>query len=117
MTEAPAPAPPRRLSVRGWVIFIVAGVAVIIAAVVGVHGLTESPIVSTDNGITTMSGTWEPYSCTASVCEGYITAGARSVFVVFPQGCAEPSRAATITVMGRQDTTLGNNSYRALACA
>ena len=117
MAEVPAPIPPRRLSARGWVIFIVAGLAVIIAAYVGVSGLLRSPIVSTTNGVTTISGTWEPYTCTAMECQGYITAGGTSVFVVFPKGCPEPTRGATISVDGRQDTTLGSSSYRANACA
>lgn len=118
MSEVPAPTPPRRLSARGWVIFVVAGIAVVVAAVYGIRGLTQSPIVSTSNGVTTITGTWEPYSCTAgSACEGYVTAGARSVFVVFPSGCAAPARASTVTLQGRQDTTLGSGAYRAAGCA
>lgn len=116
MSDVPAPVAPRRLSARGWVIFVVAAIAVVVAAFVGIRGLTQSPIISTVEGVTTISGTWEPYSCTPSVCEGYVSAGARSVFIVFPSGCAAPVRASTITVEGRKDTTLGNNAYRTTGC-
>ena len=110
--------PTRRLSARGWVIFVVAAVAVVIAAVVGIRGLLADPIESVAaNGTATLHGTWEPYTCTASSCRGYLTAGARSVFIVFPSGCAAPVRGADITVQGRRDTSLGTDSYRATACA
>ncbi|MHB8719467.1 MAG: hypothetical protein ACYDAC_11340 [Candidatus Dormibacteria bacterium] len=116
MSLAPRQPSSPRLSRRGWTTFAVAAVAVVVAAVVGVRGLLATPIVGTSNGITTISGTWEPYSCNLSRCQGYVTAGARSVFVVFPPGCPGPSRAVEVTVQGRRDATLGSNSYRAISC-
>jgi hypothetical protein len=108
----------RRISARGLVIFVVAAVAVIIAAVVGVRGLLASPIESVAaDGIATLHGTWEPYSCDAHACQGYVQAGARSVFVVLPTGCPQPHRAAEITVTGRLEASLGSGSYRATACS
>jgi hypothetical protein len=107
-----------RISRRGLVIFVVAAAAVIVAAVVGVRGLLASPIESVAaGGISTLHGTWEPYSCDAHACQGYVQAGARSVFVVLPAGCPQPQRAADITVTGRLDASLGSGSYRATACS
>ncbi|HSP65837.1 MAG TPA: hypothetical protein VLO10_06570 [Candidatus Deferrimicrobium sp.] len=120
MTATPvAPKPTiRSISRRGLVIFLVAAVAVVIAAVVGFRGLAASPIQSVGpDGTATLHGTWEPYSCDANACEGYVQAGARSVFIVLPARCAHPQRAADITVTGRLDATLGTGSYRATACA
>lgn len=109
--------PSRRLTARGWIIFAVAVVAVVAAAVVGIRGLMASPIKGTaPDGTTTLHGTWEPYTCSATACQGYITAGARSVFVVFPSGCTPPSRAADLTVAGHLDSRLGSASYRVTAC-
>lgn len=115
---ASPPRPNRRLSRRGLIIFVVAAVAVIAAAVVGIAGLTASPIesVATD-GTATLHGTWEPYSCDSRLCQGYVQAGARSVFVVLAAGCPEPERAAEVTVRGRLDTSLGPGSYRSVGCA
>jgi hypothetical protein len=108
----------RRISRRGLVIFVVAVVAVAIATVVGVRGLLSSPIQSVAaDGTATLHGTWEPYSCDAQICEGYVQAGARSVFVVLQPGCRQPQRAADITVRGRLDTSLGSGSYRAVDCS
>ena len=99
-------------------IFAVAAVAVIAAVVVGVRGLLASPIVSvTPGGVTLLRGTWEPYSCDTTLCQGYVQAGGQSVFVVLPTGCPEPPRAADISVSGRLDTSLGKGSYRASGCA
>jgi hypothetical protein len=115
--ESPERAP-RRLSRRGLVIFVLAIVAVVIATVIGVRGLLSSPIESVAaDGTTTVHGTWEPYSCDAHTCEGYVQAGARSVFVVLRPGCPQPKRAADITVRGRPDTSLGTGSYRAVDCS
>ena len=116
--HAPSARPARRLSGRGWVIFVVAAVAVVAATVVGIVGLVASPIEGlAPDGTTTLHGTWEPYTCDAQACRGYLTAGARSVFIVFPAGCPEPSRAADLTVHARRDAALGRESYRATACA
>src|SRR5487761_493740 len=92
----------RRISRRGLVIFVIAAAAVILAAIVGVRGLLASPIESVAaDGIATLHGTWEPYSCDAHAGRGYVQAGARSVFIVLPSGCPQPRRAADITVTGR----------------
>ena len=50
-------------------------------------------------------------------CQGYVQAGARSVFIVLASGCPQPQRAADITIKGRPDTSLGKGSYRATGCA
>ena len=108
----------RRVSRRGLVIFVVALAAVVIAAVVGVRGLLASPIESVAaDGTATLHGTWEPYSCDARTCQGYVQAGARSVFIVLANGCPQPQRAADITVHGRPDSALGKGAYRATGCA
>ncbi len=92
--------------------------AVLVAAVVGIRGLAASPIQSVGaDGTATLHGTWEPYSCDAHACQGYVQAGARSVFVLLPSGCPEPQRAADVTVRGRVDATLGSGSYRGTTCA
>jgi hypothetical protein len=119
MTATPvAPKPTRAISSRGLLIFAVAAAAVIIAAVVGIRGLTASPIQSVAaDGTATLRGTWEPYSCDAHLCQGYVQAGSRSVFVVLAPGCAEPQREADITIKGRLDASLGSGSYRATSCA
>lgn len=100
------------------VVFLIAAVAVAVASVVGVRGLLASPIVSVAaDGTATLQGTWEPYSCDARLCQGYVQAGSRSVFIVLPAGCPQPQRAAEITVTGRPDPRVGAGSYRAAACA
>jgi hypothetical protein len=116
-TPQAARGPARRLSRRGRVTFMVAALAVIAAAVVGIRGLLASPIESVAHGTATLHGTWEPYSCDAHLCEGYVTAGARSVFVVLATGCPEPARAAEVTLSGRLDPSLGSGSYRSVGCA
>ena len=99
----------------------VAGVAVVVVAVllvVGVTGLFANPVKGVNvDGTTTLSGSFEPYQCNATACDGYIQAGARSVFVQFPRDCAPPARGSTITVKGRPAPDLGSGSYRATACA
>jgi hypothetical protein len=120
MTATPvAPKPTTRaISRRGLLIFLVAAAAVIIAAVVGIRGLAASPIVSVAaDGTATLRGTWEPYSCDAHLCQGYVQAGSRSVFIVLATGCPHPQRAATITIKGRLDAALGSGSYRATTCS
>ena len=120
MTATPvAPKPTTRaISRRGLLIFLLAAAAVIIAAVVGIRGLAASPIQSVAaDGTATLHGTWEPYSCDTHACQGYVQAGARSVFIVLPTGCPQPQRAADITVKGHLDASLGTGSYRATACS
>ncbi len=100
------------------VIFAVAAIAIVVATVVGIRGLLASPIVSVaPNGVATLQGTWEPYSCDAHLCQGYVQAGGRSVFIVLPASCPQPHRATEITVTGRPDRSLGSGSYRASGCA
>jgi hypothetical protein len=99
------------------VVFLVAALVIVAAGVVGIRGLLASPIVSVAaDGTATLRGTWEPYTCDAHLCQGYIQAGSRSVFVVLSPGCPHPQRAAQITIVGRPDHTLGNGSYRAADC-
>ena len=110
-----APAPRR----PAWAlaVVIVALAAVAAAFVVGILGLTADPVKSHNaDGTTTLQGSFEPYKCSTSSCNGYVQAGARSVFVQFPSGCPEPARASTITVMARPAPDLGKGSYRATAC-
>jgi hypothetical protein len=107
----------RRVPRRGVAVFVVAAAVVTIAAVVGIRGLISSPIESVSaDGTATLHGTWEPYSCDAHGCQGYVQAGARSVFIVLAPGCPQPQRAADVTVKGRPDPSLGSGSYRALGC-
>jgi hypothetical protein len=110
--------PGSRLSRRGRVLFILAAVAIVAAAVVGIRGLLASPVESVAaDGTAVLHGTWEPYSCDAHLCQGYVTAGARSVFVVLAAGCPEPARAADVTISGKPDPSLGKGSYRSVGCA
>ncbi len=96
---------------------VVGLIAIVVLFFVGFTGLFANPVISVSNGITTLTGSFEPYTCNSTSCDGYISAGARSVFVVFPHGCAPPVRGATITVKGRAAPDLGNASYRATACS
>jgi len=99
-------------------VVVLAVLAVLIAFVVGVVGLTGDPVKSHNaDGTATLQGAFEPYQCGASSCNGYVQAGARSVFVQFPPRCAEPPRGGTITVTARPAPDLGKGSYRASACA
>jgi hypothetical protein len=123
-TEAPINASARPAT--GWRRYRQAGIAVVVIAVlgiaaafvIGVTGLFADPLKSVSgNGTATLEGSFEPYQCNATACEGYIQAGARSVFVRFPDGCPAPARAARITVVGKPAPDLGNGSYRAESCA
>jgi hypothetical protein len=110
--------PERRLSRKGMGLFVVAVVALVIATFVGVRGLLASPVVSVaGDGVATLQGTWEPYSCDVHLCQGYLQAGSRSVFVVFPAGCPQPQRAADLIVTARPDPDLGAGSYAVIGCA
>jgi hypothetical protein len=100
------------------VVVVAAVLAVAAAFVVGVLGLAEDPVRSHNpDGTTTLRGAFEPYQCTATSCSGYLQAGARSVFVRFPDRCPEPARGADITALSRSAPDLGPGSYRALRCA
>jgi hypothetical protein len=107
----------RRRPVWGVPVVVVAVIAVGVLFVVGFRGLFANPVKGVNpDGTTTLSGSFEPYQCTRSACDGYVQAGARSVFVVFPPDCTPPVRGTTITVIGRPAADLGSGSYRATAC-
>lgn len=120
-TSSAATGPPAAAAKAGhpwWAAaaIVVAGVAVLAGAIWGVRGLFGNPIRGTDAaGVTTIQGTWEPFTC-GSPCIGNIQDGGRSVTVILPSGCAEPARAATVTVHGRLDTSQGNGTYRGTDC-
>jgi len=99
-------------------LFPLAAAAVAAAAVVGVQGLLANPIVAVSpSGITTISGSFAPVACSAGCVQGYVQAGARSVFVRLPSGCPQPPTDRSITVSGRPDATLGSGAYVATGCA
>lgn len=107
----------RRRPVWGVPVVVLAVIAVAVLFVVGFTGLFANPVKGVNpDGMTTLSGSFEPYQCARTACDGYIQAGARSVFVVFPSDCTPPKRGATITVIGRSAADLGSGSYRATAC-
>jgi hypothetical protein len=118
-TVESAPEQRVRKSLRRWAFLavVLAVVAVAAAFVVGIIGLTANPVKSVGAGGTaTLEGTFEPYRCGPASCNGYIQAGARSVFVQFPTGCPVPPRGTTVTVSARRAPDLGTASYRALRC-
>ncbi len=113
-----APAASRRRPAWALLLVIVAVIAVAVAFFVGVVGLTSNPVKSQNaDGTITLQGTFEPYVCDAASCNGYVQAGARSVFVQFPANCRGPIRGSTITVTAKPAPDLGKGSYRASACA
>jgi len=109
---------PRSPGRWAFVVVLLAVLVVATAFVVGIMGLTADPVKSQNpDGTATLHGAFEPYSCNASSCDGYIQAGARSVFVQFPAHCRPPARGSTINVRGRPAPDLGKAAYRATACA
>jgi len=99
-------------------VVIIAVLVVTAALVVGILGLLANPVRSVNaDGTTTLAGTFEPYQCSAAACDGYVQAGARSVFVRFPNSCPPPARGAAVTVNARPAPDLGSGSYRATGCA
>ena len=95
---------------------IIAVLAIAVALIVGITGLFADPVHSVNaDGTSTLQGTFEPYQCDRRSCDGYVQAGARSVFVRFPRGCA-PARGSRITVAARPAPDLGHGSYRARGC-
>ena len=103
-----------------WALPVVLVAVLVVAAglVVGVLGLLANPVRSVNaDGTTTLAGTFEPYQCSAALCDGYVQAGARSVFVLFPSNCPPPARGTTVTVTARPAPDLGSGSYRATGCA
>jgi hypothetical protein len=118
LADSPEETFTKRRPVWGIPVVVVAVVVIVVLFVVGFSGLFANPVQSVNsNGTTTLTGSFEPYVCNSTSCDGYISAGARSVFVVFPHGCAPPVRGSTITVMGKSAPDLGNASYRATACS
>ena len=117
--DVPAPAAWwRRYKRTGIAVVAVAVVVIVVAFVVGITGLLANPVKSTNSdGTTTLQGSFEPYQCGNGSCEGYVQAGARSVFVRFPDSCPVPARASQITVIARLAPDLGNGAYRATGCA
>ena len=115
--KPPEAAPARRPPVWAFaVVAVVAAVVVIVAAVWGVRGLLGNPVKGTDAaGITTIEGSFEPYSC-GRPCVGYIQAGERSVTVVLPATCPAPAREEQLRVLGRLDRSQGTATYVATAC-
>jgi hypothetical protein len=125
MSTAPALAPKdaaataRPRSRRAWTLPLVALalIAVAVAFVVGIRGLLANPVQSANaDGSTTLQGTFEPYLCNAAACNGYVQAGARSVFVQFPANCPPPVRGSEITLRAQRAPDLGKGAYRATAC-
>ena len=101
----------------GLIVVPLAIAAVVAAFVIGVLGLLANPVKGVNaDGTTTLQGTFEPYQCNAAHCDGYVQAGARSVFVQFPASCNPPARGTEITVTARPARDLGNGSYRATRC-
>jgi hypothetical protein len=97
---------------------IVALLAVIAGLVVGIMGLLGNPVRSVNpDGTSTLQGTFQPYQCDATSCNGYLQAGGRSVFVQFPNGCPPPARGSTVTINAKPAPDLGSGSYRAAGCA
>jgi hypothetical protein len=112
------PSRARRGPTWALALVVIAAFAVAVAFVFGIMGLTANPVKSTNaDGTTTLQGSFEPYQCDATACDGYVQAGARSVFVQFPARCPEPARGSTITVFARPAPDLGKGSYRATTCA
>ncbi len=108
----------RRRPVWGVAVVLIAVVAVVVLFVVGFTGLFADPVKGVNgDGTTTLAGSFEPYQCTRASCDGYIQAGARSVFVVFPRDCTPPGRGTTVKVTARPAPDLGSGSYRATTCA
>jgi hypothetical protein len=113
--QAAAPERPR----PAWAlpVVVVAVVAIAVALVVGLRGLGGDPVRSTAaDGTATLSGAYQPVSCDSGCVQGYLQAGARSVFVRLPAGCPAPHADQQVTVQARPDTSLGKHAYTALAC-
>ncbi|HYA00304.1 MAG TPA: hypothetical protein VEK76_08130 [Candidatus Binatia bacterium] len=121
MADVPELLPAKRNPLRsrwGMSLMPIAAAVVIAGAVLGVRGLLANPIVSVGaNGVTTISGSFAPVSCSAGCVQGYVQAGARSVFVRFPNGCAAPASEQQVTVTGRRDRSLGTDAYLTTGCA
>lgn len=111
------PAPARRRPAWALPAVVVAVLVVAVALVVGLRGLFSDPIVSVaPDGTATISGSWEPFACSGGCVQGYVQAGARSVFVRLPGTCAAPAREAHVRLRGRPAPALGTHAYMALGC-
>ncbi len=119
VADEAAEATRRRVPRWAFPVVVIAVLAVTAAFVVGMLGLFANPVKSVSvDGTTTLAGTFEPYQCpSAQSCDGYVQAGARSVFVQLPVGCTPPQRGTQITVTARPAPGLGPGSYRATRCA
>jgi hypothetical protein len=119
MSSLSVQTPPARGTGRpAWALpaVVVAVLAILAALVVGVRGLFGDPVVATaPDGTATIRGSWEPVSCAGCV-QGYVQAGARSVFVRLPAQCAAPAREAQVTLQGRLTPSLGKQAYTASTC-
>jgi hypothetical protein len=114
--DAPVATPSSRRPWWALPVVVAAAVVVVAAAIWGIRGLFGNPVKGTNaQGVTTIQGSWEPYSC-GSPCIGYVQDGGRSVTVILGQGCAQPQRGSGITVQGTLDTSQGSGTYRAIAC-
>ncbi len=124
MPEAPELALPRANPLRsrwGMALIPLAAAGIVVGAVLGVEGLVANPIVATSpSGLTTIAGSFQPVSCPAGspprCLQGYVQAGARSVFVVFPSGCAAPAPGVNVRLTGRPDPQAGAQAYLATSC-
>jgi hypothetical protein len=102
----------------GMALIPLAALVVLGGAVLGVRGLVDNPVVSVGpGGVTTISGSFQPVTCAGGCVQGYVQAGARSVFVVLPSGCPVPASGRQVTVQGEPDPSLGSAAYRASGCA
>lgn len=116
-TVAPTPAATRRRPAWGIPVVVLAVVVVALAAVIGVRGLLGNPVQSVaPDGTTTLSGSYQPVACDSGCAQGYVQAGARSVFLRLPSACSAPSSGAQVTVHARPDGALGKQAYLALDC-
>lgn len=106
---------------------VLAALVVVAGAIVGLTGLLANPIQSQSAGgaVAVIAGSFEPVTCDSTCgaacphgcAQGYVAAGARSVFVRFPPGCPVPAFGQRVSIKGRRDSQLGSEAYLASACA
>jgi hypothetical protein len=113
----PAPSPSRQRPAWALPAVIVAMLAIAVALVIGIRGLGGDPVVSTAaDGSATLSGSFQPVDCGSGCAQGYVQAGARSVFVRLPGGCPSPAREQQVTLTAKPDPSLGKHAYLATTC-
>lgn len=100
----------------GSIVGIVLLGGICVALFVGISGLQQNPVGATVNGITELRGSFQPYSCKPAHCTGYISAGARSVFVFVPASCPDPKSNSTVVGHGKRQPTLGSATYTLVNC-